>query len=331
MIRQRHIQDGLCGTAQRVVAIAHTIRPLIRAFGCLAVLCCLMTGIRGETIAGAQPKSKGPATDPLAIKPLPPDTRDAMQRTQTLVPEPSRPDTPYSVTDLFSRAMNPPEQQTIHDEPHLSYGLTRRLWESRISAPDPNADSETRAALDRLIQQIRAVRFAPKDRTPTFSAPPASKPVAEPNEMQPAPTPMPARIAEPASTAVTKTDATFPSDVEKRLQELVQDPNHVSEPLELAELLFLSNHRVEAAVFYRRALDLADAKGTATPEDRAWILFQLANCLRETDMTRAADTYTTLVAEYPDSSWSELAKAHGRLINWYQRAKPHDLVRGQEP
>jgi hypothetical protein len=99
----------------------------------------------------------------------------------------------------------------------------------------------------------------------------------------------------------------------------------------MAELLFLSNHPVEAAVFYRRALDLADAKGTAAPEDRAWILFQLANCLRETDMTQAEDVYTQLVAEYPDSSWSELAKAHGRLISWYQRVRPRDLVRGRNP
>lgn len=331
MIGRRHIQNGLYRTAQRVTAVPHKTRPLIRAFACLAVLCCLMAGVRGETTAGAQPKSKGPTTDPLAIKPLSPDTRDAMQRTQTLVPEHLGPDTPYAVTDLFSRAMAPPEPQATHDGLHLSRGLTRRLWESRISAPDPNEEGETKAALDRLIQQVRAVRFAPKDRTPTFSAPPAPKPVAEPNEMQPMPTPMAARITEPGGTAVTQTDATFPSDVEKRLQELVQDPNHITEPLETAELLFLSNRRVEAAAFYRRALELADVKGTAAPEDRAWILFQLANCLRETDMTQAADTYTKLGTEYPDSSWSELAKAHGRLISWYQRARPHDLVRGQEP
>ena len=60
--------------------------------------------------------------------------------------------------------------------------------------------------------------------------------------------------------------------------------------------------------------------------DRAWILFQLGNCLRQTDMTKARDMYMKLISQYPSSPWTELAKVHGRLISWYQSAKPEQLM-----
>ena len=60
--------------------------------------------------------------------------------------------------------------------------------------------------------------------------------------------------------------------------------------------------------------------------DRAWILFQLGNCLRETDSAKAQEAYMKLVSEYPDSPWTELAKAHGRLLTWYQKSRPGQVA-----
>jgi hypothetical protein len=116
----------------------------------------------------------------------------------------------------------------------------------------------------------------------------------------------------------------------KQLERLMLDPNQVSDPLEMAELLFLGGRTAEAAVFYEKALASLASSDPMHSEDRAWILFQLGNCLRETDMARARDTYMKLVSQYPSSPWTELAKAHGRLITWYQSAKPEQWAPTKE-
>jgi uncharacterized protein with HEPN domain len=48
-------------------------------------------------------------------------------------------------------------------------------------------------------------------------------------------------------------------------------------------------------------------------------------------MARAKDMYMKLVSEYPASPWTELAKAHGRLITWYQTAKPQQFMPEPSP
>jgi TolA-binding protein len=103
---------------------------------------------------------------------------------------------------------------------------------------------------------------------------------------------------------------------------LQQNPGQVREPLEMAELLFLSGRPTEAAPFYARALDQLNHTDPSYDADRAWVLFQWGNCLRETDTAKAQETYMKLVSEYPDSPWTELAKAHGRLLTWYEKSRP---------
>ncbi len=246
----------------------------------------------------------------------------------------SSPDADHAVTSLRSRPTTTPTPATPDDDADLpwSTGLTRRLWENRILAPNPNEDAETRAALDDLISRIRAVRFD-DDATPAFSAPtePAAPakpvPVVGPaqtlrsNADQPAPT-----TNIPTEPAATLTEAML-----KKLGNLLHDPNQVGDPLEMAELLFLSGRQTEAAVFYEKALARTVPNDSSMENDRAWILFQLGNCLRQTDMARAKDMYMKLVSEYPASPWTELAKAHGRLITWYQTAKPQQFMPEPSP
>jgi hypothetical protein len=116
----------------------------------------------------------------------------------------------------------------------------------------------------------------------------------------------------------------------EQLTPLLQDPNRVSDPLEMAELLFLSGHLTEAAVFYEKALVRLARNDPRQSEDHAWALFQLGNCLRETDMGRAKDSYMKLISQHPNCPWTELAKAHGRLITWYQGTNPQQWMPAQE-
>ena len=209
--------------------------------------------------------------------------------------------------------------------PVLSSELTRRLWETRISLPDPNADMEAKDDLQSLIHRVRSLKFGENKVTPSFSAPEESQPVAEPNRnvaRQPRTAPAPSA---PVSEATPMTGS-LQSETLEQLSALAQNPDQVSNPFEVAELLFLSGHLVEAIPFYESALAKTSRTDAATSSDRAWILFQLGNCLRKTDMARARDTYQKLVAEHPDSPWAELARAHGRLISWYLATKPDQLL-----
>ena len=201
------------------------------------------------------------------------------------------------------------------DLPWWRTDLTRRLWQNRILAPDPDEDAETRAALNDLIHKVRSVRFEDDVTEPAFSAP-----------AEPAPAPGPARAPQPEAPAPAPGTAPIPEAAMGRLEDAIQNSDHVGDPLEMAELLFLSGRRAEATVFYERALAQTVPNDPSVESDRAWILFQLGNCLRQTDMARAKDMYMRLVSEYPASPWTELAKAHGRLITWHQSAKPQQIM-----
>ena len=248
-----------------------------------------------------------------------------------VTPQYSSSDAAYAVTGLLSRTTTRGEEADANLP--WSTGLTRRLWESRMAAPDPNEDAETRAALNDLIRRIRMVRFEDSVAEPAFSvpveptAPTKPTPLASPAPPPPAP---PGTSAAASSTPLDQTGPLTPKTME-RLEDMLRNPNQVRDPLELAELLFLSGHRTEAAVFYEQALARTMPSDRSTENDRAWILFQLANCLRETDIARAKDLYMKLVSEHPGSAWTELAKAHGRLITWYQSAKPQQLMPPRHP
>ncbi len=223
-----------------------------------------------------------------------------------------------------------PESQT--DTAPRGDGAVRELWFGRITAPDSDDDTEARLALKQAIQKIRSVTFRSENEAPTFN------PRAEPQPASPSPRIEPAGQTGPASaqspTIVSPQWHALPlpsARTERVLRNLQQNPSQARDPLKMAELLFLSGRTTDAAPFYQEALEHTRPGDRATDHDRAWILFQLGNCLRETDMTRARDVYMKLIAEYPGSPWTELAKAYGQLLGWYQTAQPHQLLASRQP
>ncbi len=261
------------------------------------------------TSAAAVPTKQGKANTPAPKQTATP----ASQNTAAL---------PASSPQVVTHLTNEQDSNTA-----VTDGLKSRLWQSRILPPDPNEDAATRAALQDLIQRLKTAG--------------AERPVSEPAPAKPVvlePAPAPVKSVEPtvaapvdqpnlpvATPAVTPNAGLSPAAIE-RLNRLVKDPNQVRNPLEMADLLFLNNRLADAAVLYEKALTLTIPNDSATSEDRAWILFQLGTSLRQTDMTRARDTYLKLISEFPNSPWTELAKANGRLINWYESAKPQQLI-----
>jgi tetratricopeptide (TPR) repeat protein len=240
-------------------------------------------------------------------------------------PQHASPDADYALSSTASRTVTPSDTNDTNME--VNDILARRLWQNRISAPDPDEDAEVRSALRDLIQQVQSVTFNDTATAPTFSAP-LESPVEPAGRLTETATGMNSEPPQPLAVPVSTPEpaASLPTDTRAKLEALMKDPDQVSNPLEMAELLFLSGRIAEAAVFYEKALALIPANDLAVREDRAWVLFQLGNCLRETNMSEARDTYMKLIAQHPSSPWTELAKAHGRLITWYQSARPDRLM-----
>jgi len=206
--------------------------------------------------------------------------------------------------------------------------IARQLWQSRITIAQGEKDEEYRNRLRHLIEQIRSIRFEPKNKKPepfialepvltvepneTSSITEAQKERAE-NQVQPESDSRPPY--EPVS------DKTL-----QMLENLSQEPGQLRSPFELAELLFLSGHLKQAAVFYQHALTRQDPNDVGLVEDRAWIMFQIGNCLYYDDLPTAEKMYMQLIAEYPNCPWTDLAKARAQLIDWCQKDKPQTLI-----
>jgi tetratricopeptide (TPR) repeat protein len=231
---------------------------------------------------------------------------------------------------LFSRIMNAGTEKTADTEGAFSNEITRRLWRSRVSAPGQASDAQTQAALSDLVHRVRSIRFEAKPQGPAAAPFILPEPVVREPNAAPDPAKAEPRPAQAAAAASAALGEALPAGTVEALKRVLADPNQASEPLELAELLYLTGRLSEAAVLYQKALDSLTANDPATREDRAWTLLQLGNCLRETNPGRARDLYTKLVAEHPDSPWVELAKAHSQLISWYEQLQPRQWLAGQD-
>jgi tetratricopeptide (TPR) repeat protein len=225
-----------------------------------------------------------------------------------------------------------PNSLATSDEQPVADELMRRLWRNRLAAPKPDNELQGRAALAELIRKVRWVqREIESPIIPAAPSEPANvnPPAQVPAEPQPAAEPtIPAAAPVPVSV-----EEAMPSGTMEALRPLLADPNQASDPAEIAELLFLSGRPQEAAILYRKALEVATRSGPAAKEDRAWLLLQLGNCLRETDPTQAQAMYAALAAEYPNCPWAELARAQSQFLTWSQTARPQQWIspaKGQE-
>lgn len=212
--------------------------------------------------------------------------------------------TPVVVTDLNS--------------PHR-----RQLWRADINFAKGQKNEKSKYELRRLIEHIRSVEFEPLKKAPEPAIVLDEAPAIEPDKV-------------PAATTVAKEDGKH--EVEPKLPYgpitaqtlqiiagLSESPEKLDNPFELGEILFLGGNLKEAAVFYQEVLKREDPDDVSS-QDRAWVLFQIGNCLRGIDLPTAAKTYGQLITEYPNSPWTEMATAQAKLIDWYLKDKPHELI-----
>ena len=202
--------------------------------------------------------------------------------------------------------------------------LASQVRQAEISAAKAQKESESKKRLKQLIEQVRAVELAPQPQPAEPPVAPEQMPTPEPNAA-PSDVPPSEKDAEPVNEPKLPYEPVAEQTLEM-LRNLSQKPEQLENPLELAEILFLSGNLNDAAMLYQEALKRQDPNDASVSQDRAWILFQTGNCLRNDDMPAAAKMYRRLQTEYPTSPWAELAKARGKLIDWYLKDEPEKLV-----
>ena len=187
--------------------------------------------------------------------------------------------------------------------------LEHQLMESRISSLPQDHDKNKTDELKQMIEQIRSVKFEPL------------KPAQQPASAVPVATITAAAAAEPSRQPVqTQPIGHSTSDETLKLVEnQLKDPNLISNPFELAEILFKSGRQAQAGICYKQALKVL-------PADDPWILFQIGNCLKDEDPNTARESYAELIRTHSTSPWVEIAKARYGIIELYQQDNPVELI-----
>lgn len=201
--------------------------------------------------------------------------------------------------------------------------LENQLRQDNLIAPASKKSSGNKDELKRLIQQIRSIEFK-QQKGSEPAAVSELGPKTEPNKTSPQ-----TETQKVERKKETETQPQYEPIAEQTLQtlkNLSQHPERAGSAFELAELLFLSSRPKEAAAFYQEALNRSSIGEAIAAEDRAWILFQIGNCLRNDDPPAATKAYKQLITEYPNSTWAEPAKNLQTLIDWYQKDKPQQLI-----
>lgn len=214
-------------------------------------------------------------------------------------------------------------QSTFIISPDPNSNIKRQLWQADISINKGRKDTVAKDELERMIEQIRSIKLNAEEEKETFEhvIVPEMIPIDDPDETLPDTKKQEKKRVELKLPYEPITDQTL-----QILKNLSQHPGNLRNPFELGEILFLSGNLKEAVIFYKEALKKKSSDDAGLARDRAWILFQMGNCLRNDDPPTARKMYGQLITEHPNSLWKELADARNKLLDWYQKDEPRKLI-----
>ncbi len=234
---------------------------------------------------------------------------------------------PFTIYHLPKTAVavgqkSPQSSLTIVPDPNSD--LRRQLWRAELSIAKGEKDERTKDELKRIIEQIRSIELKPDKQASEPVLVPKIAPATEPNE-----TLSDTGVPKEQKTEEVETKLPYEPISDHTLQilkDLSQHLDNLRNSFELGETLVLSGNLKEAAIFYQEALKRKSPDDVGSARDRAWILFQIGNCLRNDDPVTAMKMYGQLITEYPNSPWRELAEARSKLLDWFQKDEPHKLI-----
>ena len=216
---------------------------------------------------------------------------------------------PGTITANFASEVNDNLPQNIPSSVDTS--SKTQLMESRISSLPKDNDNNKTDELKKMIELVRSVKLEPRQLA-----------------QQPAPSVATPAAEQPSQPVQTQPNESSTSNETLRLIEnQLKDPNLISNPFELAEILFKSGKQVQAGICYKQALKVLPADDPNFATERAWILFQIGNCFKDEDPNTARESYAELIRTHSNSPWTEIAKARYSIIELYQQDNPGELIR----
>ena len=218
----------------------------------------------------------------------------------------------------------------------------RQLWQAGIGVSEDSKSGQNKNELQQLIKQINSIEFKSPDQTPAPLI--VVEPVGKAESNEPLSDKDSSQKTKPEKFAVILQESLDSGQQDEKqlldkqitkktmqlFEQLSQQPQQIKNPFELAEILFHGGQLKEAAKCYKEALNHITADANGSYENKAWILFQIGNCLQKDDPTAAMQMYKQLIIECPNSPWTDLAKTKSNLIDWYLKEKPDTLINGHK-
>jgi Tfp pilus assembly protein PilF len=110
-----------------------------------------------------------------------------------------------------------------------------------------------------------------------------------------------------------------PPEVLARLQAAA--PDDPAQAARLADTLFADGHFEPAYAVYGAALERETSEART-----AWLVFQMANCKKNSDPDLARRLYGQLIAQYPKSRWARPAKIQDKILQWRHVNEPQTVL-----
>jgi tetratricopeptide (TPR) repeat protein len=213
--------------------------------------------------------------------------------------------------DLQQQSVKPDEAIKKLNESRI---LRQKTKELSIDHLESNGDSDINNQLQGLLSQLKSLSFP------------------EPQELN-GPEPKLELEAEPV---VVEEDI----EVEKEIKtitvlerqvvlsevRLPVDQSRVVDTFEVAESLFHIGDKTNALLYYRKSFSKSLPMGNKTNPKRAWVLFQIGNCLYNADHQEAMKAYEQLITEHPSSDWTNCARTKLQVLTWLADEKPMALT-----
>jgi len=209
---------------------------------------------------------------------------------------------PAVVLQKETPAETPILRETVRTKPDYR-DLRRQLLRDQMEWVEEPSSSSKDDALDDLIRQLRSLEI------------PQKSVAQEPNEPLPSAAdaaPDPA-LPEAASAGEKPEKTALKND----LILAIENVDTVVSPLRLADVLYRQGYYEPAFKSYCAAEEhLAEDENRTA--DHQWILFQKANCLRDSDLDGAVRLYHELINTFPNSKWAAVASSRLKMIAWSQ-------------
>jgi len=179
----------------------------------------------------------------------------------------------------------------------------RSLWRASVQSPSAAAAEGSSSRLAEAVHELDQIKFAPKKE---YVAAPEAGPAISAAATQPA---GPYSNKPISAQALEKLKALKPGDID--------------DAAKLADDLFVSGQLQAAGILY----DLAAQQDREKTSDKAWAIFQSANCRQGSDPAAAIALYKRVAAEFPQSQWAAPAAVRGRTLEWKQADDTQAVLR----